>query len=236
MAGRLLGGNRLTARQRIARGYAGVCFRWQPPAGVDSPPVSLHVGDTPHGRGLFLDQRLLKRGAAVASFSGALVELHAPPHKSDGAFYLERGAGPHGGRLYFKLDPASVDHPGNIVNTAMRGKNERSNVRIEFRPALENVALLVATRRVEKGEELLLDYSGDPGFARRMRREDRRAAAAAEAVTRNLLAAEGRAATGAFTPRNVDSRRCPKCGIAPPAFNNGVRREHHIRLCSGRNL
>lgn len=75
MAFHVIAGNRLTAQERLDLGYAGLSLQWQPPAGVEVPLVSLHVGETERGRGLFLDKGPVGAGTVVASASGAVVEL-----------------------------------------------------------------------------------------------------------------------------------------------------------------
>jgi hypothetical protein len=218
---------------RIAMGYAGVCFKWHPPrsAAGERPPVSLHVGATQAGRGLFLDQTV-PAGTLIATAAGVMVELPTKPDKSDGVYYWDRGPGEtKGTRVYFRSCKPTIDHPGNLVNTALPGDGLAPNARMHFRPDAPKLALLFATREIKKGDQAIVDYTGDAAFARRMQAAQRAERKVVHSAWQDMLAAEGRDSVGNFTGGNARRRSCPFCKRAPSWFNNDARRQKHIRFC-----
>lgn len=97
-----------------------------------------------------------------------MVELPTMPDKSActagiGARARRRG------RVFRGSCKPTVDHTGNLVNTALPGDGLTPNARMHFfRPAAPKQALLFATREIERGDQASADYTDDAAFARRM--------------------------------------------------------------------
>lgn len=244
MAWRWLLGNRRDTAQRMQLEQAGFSFKFR--SRLFSVPVTLWVGTTDHGRGLMVDQALVPKGTTVATATGTIVERKTPPPK------LRNGRPSYSLKVpgkvesskprYIVLDPPTLEHPGNLVNSVLsKEKTEERSANVSFRYCPEKqLVVFTATRALARGDELLADYSGCPAMRRQMKKSQEEAAAdAAQAAAEEAeqraakLAAAGRDSGGRFTSRNGVGRACPKCGYAKAQMATPLGWNRHVNLCPG---
>ena len=157
-------GNRLRGSDRLARGPTGALV-------FGSETARLQCKCSPgRGRGLFA-LNAVPKGVAVCTLPGTLVCCDEVPETAHELFQA-------GADKFLVLEAPTLEHAGNLCNTADKTAGEVNNCRLVYKHGNSYVTL-VTTRPVRAGQELLAPYGR--GYTARLHREHRESEEAAPA-------------------------------------------------------